>query len=140
MEVSVMTTTTRRDIPSDVWLKIFSFLDGESLFEAGSVSVRFHSFSWKIRKGFQWKDSNNSLVVGCEVLKHFGLLSEIHWLTSPFTSVECALTSEQLSNFPVLRSLRMIGKVTPDISEVSLIFYCETLPTLYNSQTSNRLY
>ena len=133
-------TTTRRDIPSDVWLKIFSFLDEESLFEAGSVSVRFHSFSWKIRKGFQWKSSNNSLVVACEVLKHFGLLSEIHWLTSPFTSVEWALTSEILCNFPVLKSLRMIRKVTPEISEVSLIFYCETLPTLYNSQTSNRLY
>jgi len=135
-----MTTTTRRDIPSDVWLKIFSFLDEESLFEAGSVSVRFHSFSWKIRKGFQWNDSNNSLVVACEVLKHFGLLSEIHWLSSPFTSAECALTSEILSNFPVLRSLRMSGEFTPDITEVSLIFYCETLPTLYNSQTSNRLY
>ena len=125
MEVSVM-TTTRRDIPSDVWLKIFSFLDEESLFEAGSVSVRFHSFSWKIRKGFQWKSSNNSLVVACEVLKHFGLLSEIHWLTSPITSGECALTSEQLSNFPVLRSLRIIEGFTTDITEVSLIFYCET--------------
>ena len=139
MEVSVM-TTTRRDIPSDVWLKIFSFLDEESLFEAGSVSVRFHSFSWKIRKGFQWKSSYNSLAGACEVLKHFGLLSEIQWLSSSFTSAECALTSEILSNFPVLRSLQIFGKVSPEISEVSLIFYCETLPTLYNSQTSNRLY